>query len=177
MEDVETAVREFLAGLATAFGTDDSPVLNVSDGVIEASLPSREGLMIGPRGVTLDAIQELTRVTAQRAAPSSTRIRVDVGGYRAARAEALANFARKAAARVREEGNEVVLEPMTSPDRKIVHDALLEEAGVSTRSVGEDPRRRVVIMPQDGEDSSAAPSEDGEESIAAADSSAAGEEE
>ncbi|MGI9609829.1 MAG: protein jag, partial [Acidimicrobiia bacterium] len=78
---------------------------------------------------------------------SPARLKVDVGGYRAKRAAALAEFAQKAANKSIDDQTEVVLEPMTSADRKVVHDALSEIDGIETRSVGTDPRRRVVIAP------------------------------
>ena len=86
-------------------------------------------------------------MTAQRTAPSSIRIKVDVGGYREARRVALAGFAHKAAEKARADGVDVHLEAMSSADRKVVHDTLNDEAGVSTRSAGTDPRRYVVVVP------------------------------
>ena len=105
-----------------------------------------------------DAIQELARVSSQRAAPSSIRIRVDVGGYRTQRAAALAHFARKAADKAIDNAAEVSLEPMSPADRKSVHDALSEDDRVETRSVGTEPRRRIIVIPT--VDASAAESEE-----------------
>ena len=105
--------------------------------------------MIGRRGTTAGAIDELVRTVLQRQAGSSRngRIRVDVGGVRARRAEALANVSRAQAAEVRESGKARSLEPMSAADRKVVHDALTDEDGVDTHSEGEDSQRRVVIVP------------------------------
>ena len=90
----------------------------------------------------------MVRTVLQRHAGSSRngRVRVDVGGLRARRAEALAAFCRTQAALVREDGEARALEPMGSADRKIVHDTITEEDGVDTLSEGEDPNRRVVIV-------------------------------
>ena len=77
----------------------------------------------------------------------SARLRVDVGGYRERRREALAAFARQVADEVRESQVERGLEPMSPPDRKVVHDTVAEIEGVATSSEGEEPRRRVVIRP------------------------------
>ena len=77
----------------------------------------------------------------------SARLRVDVGGYRERRREALAAFARQVADEVRETSLERALEPMNPPDRKVVHDTVAEIDGVETGSEGEEPRRRVVIRP------------------------------
>jgi spoIIIJ-associated protein len=106
------------------------------------------GLLIGPRAVTLDALQELVRTAVQRRIGGhSARIHVDVAGYRAQRSEALAEFARQAAQRALESGRDQVFEPMSPGDRKIVHDTVNAVEGVSTISEGEEPRRRVVIKP------------------------------
>jgi spoIIIJ-associated protein len=106
------------------------------------------GLLIGPRAVTLDALQELVRTAVQRRIGGhSARIHVDVAGYRAQRSEALAEFARQAAQRALESGRDQVFEPMSPGDRKIVHDTVNAIEGVSTISEGEEPRRRVVIKP------------------------------
>jgi spoIIIJ-associated protein len=72
---------------------------------------------------------------------------VDVGGYRQRRREALAEFASQLAAEVKDAGVERALEPMSPPDRKVVHDTISEIDGVTTGSIGEEPRRRVVIRP------------------------------
>ena len=147
MEDVTTCVEDFLTGLTTAFGIDANVSLATDDEQIMATIEGKHGLLLGPKARTLDAIQELTRVTAQRSAPSSIRIKVDVGGYRESRRQALTGFAQTAAAKAADEGVEVVLEPMNSADRKVVHDALNDVDGVSTRSAGNDPRRFVVVVP------------------------------
>ena len=74
-------------------------------------------------------------------------MRVDVAGYRQRRREALERFARTVAEEVRASGVQKALEPMSPPDRKIVHDTVNEMDGVSTLSEGDEPRRRVVITP------------------------------
>lgn len=153
VDEVRDTVAQFVQGLTAAFGID-TPCAAVidEDGAIEATIEGKHGLLLGPKGRTLEAIQELCRVSAQRSAPSSARIRIDVGGYREARRQALEAFAANAAARAISEQVEVVLDPMTASDRKIIHDSLGEVAGVTTRSAGNDPRRRVVVVPdRDGE--------------------------
>lgn len=160
MEEVSSQLEAFLSGLSSAFGyggqvtitaDDDEGVLGMVDG--------RHGLMVGPKARTLDAIQELARVSVQRSAPSNIRIKVDVGGYRDVRREALKAFALEAAAAVRLDGRERLLEPMTSADRKVVHDALSGEPGIETRSAGNEPNRRVVVLLAEGARAAAAPAE------------------
>ncbi len=119
---------------------DDTREVNVSGEAV--------GILVGPRGRTLEALQDVVRTVVQRhAGPSDKRVRVDVAGYRHKRREALAAFAVSVAESVRESGVARALEPMSSPDRKVVHDALVEIDGVVTSSEGEDPRRRVVVSP------------------------------
>jgi spoIIIJ-associated protein len=150
-EEVGAQVREFLDGLVTAFGESADVIVDQSEDEVVGRVDAKLGLLIGPKGLTLDAIQELTRVTAQRSTPSEIRIKVDVGDYRAQRQEALERFARQVAERVREGGKSIALEPMPSVDRKIVHDALADESGVATHSDGAEPRRRVIVAPVDAD--------------------------
>ena len=146
---VGQAASEFLSGLVDAFGTTGTVTVNREDGEIEVRVDGTElGLMVGPGGATLLAIQDLTRVASQRRlGDQDTRLRIDIAGYRERRREALSRFATKVADEVKETGSARMLEPMTSADRKIVHDTLVEYEGVTTRSEGEDPRRRVVVEP------------------------------
>lgn len=167
VEEVSSHVEQFLSGLSEAFGYDsDVRVENVDDQAILGSVAGQHGLMVGPRARTLDAIQELARASAQRSKPSSVRIRVDVGGYREIRREALEKFAVDAAEAAKGDGKERSLEPMSSADRKVVHDVLSGHGGIETKSVGNDPRRRVVIVPleelteTETEDSDQDPSEE-----------------
>ena len=120
------------------------------DDAIEMSVTGEElGLLVGQKGNTLSALQELTRTVVQRNSDGAKtdRLRVDVAGYRARRAAALREFAQKLATEVVDTGTEKLLEPMGAADRKVVHDAITEIDGVETGSEGEEPRRRVVIRP------------------------------
>lgn len=148
-EEVGKAAAEFLNGLVTAFGTTGSVKVSRVEEEIEVLVDGSElGLMVGPGGATLLAIQDLTRVASQRRlGDQDTRLRIDIAGYRERRREALSRFAQKVATEVKETGSPRMLEPMSSADRKIVHDTLTEFEGVVTRSEGEDPRRRVVVEP------------------------------
>ena len=113
--------------------------------------PAEElGLEVEARDHGLDLVR-LERTSQRRLGDHDTRLRVDVGGYRERRRVALGQFATKMAEEVKASGVARVLEPMSSADRKIVHDTLIEVAGVSTRSEGEDPKRRVVVEPASAE--------------------------
>jgi spoIIIJ-associated protein len=148
-DDQVAAVRGFLDGLLDAFGVDGEVTVGISeDDAIEAGINGEDvGLLLGPRGATLEALQELARRALQQHSEDSMRLRVDVGGYRERRREALAKFATKVAAQVVETGEAAALEPMSAADRKVVHDTVNDIDGVRTSSEGEEPRRRVVISP------------------------------
>jgi spoIIIJ-associated protein len=145
-------VRGFLVDLLDAFGLDGEVTATPAedDGAVELAVTGADlGLLIGPKGATLQAVQELSRSVLQRQLPgeSHARIRVDVSGYRARRKVALEGFVRQVAEDVRASGVQKALEPMSPPDRKVVHDTVNDIDGVHTVSEGEDARRRVVIIP------------------------------
>lgn len=148
-DEVGAAAVAFMDGLTAAFGVDGSASLQIDDLELHVDVTGTElGLLVGPGGRTLNAIQDLARVSAQRRlGDHDTRLRIDVAGYRERREAALAAFARDVAEQVRTSGTPRSLEAMTSSDRKVVHDVLNEESGVSSRSVGEDPDRRIIVDP------------------------------
>jgi spoIIIJ-associated protein len=115
-------------------------------------LPSDEtvsvGALIGKHGATLDAVQELVRVGLLRATGERCRVVVDVEDYRKRRRQQLIRRATEIAERVRSTGQPERLDPMSSFERKIVHDAVGRVAGVGSSSEGEDPSRYVVVQPE-----------------------------
>jgi spoIIIJ-associated protein len=150
--DVEAQAEhaaQFAGSLVDAMGLKGSAVARVEDDTVLVAIDGEGlGLLVGPGGKTLLAIEELVRAVVQHGLSGrSARLRVDVGGYRERRREALAAFARQVAEEVRANNAERALEPMNPPDRKVVHDAVAEIDGVATSSEGEEPRRRVVISP------------------------------
>ena len=149
-QEVGDAAVAFMSQLADAFGAEGAETELTVDGTdLDVRVIGDElGLMVGPGGRTLTAIQDLVRVSAQRRlGDHETRLRIDVGGYREKRRAALEQFAGKVAAQVIETGAAKALEPMPSNDRKAVHDAVIEIDGVTSHSEGDDPNRRVVITP------------------------------
>lgn len=145
--------KEFLAGLLDSLGVEASVTTReIDDETVEVSVnadpPTELGILVGPRGVTLQALQEITRTVVQaKSGGRADRVIVDVAQYRERRVAALGRFAQKVAADVIETGEERALEPMSPADRKAVHDALSTVTDVVTRSEGEEPRRFVVISP------------------------------
>ena len=145
--------KEFLEGLLRSMNiAAEVSIRELDEETVELSVdanpPTELGILVGPRGSTLQALAEVTRTVVQSKSPGRTdRILVDVARYRERRVEALGRFASKVAAEVMETGEERALEPMSAADRKAIHDALTDVEGVSTRSEGEDPRRFVVVSP------------------------------
>jgi spoIIIJ-associated protein len=146
-------ITTFIEGLLDALGIEASiNRTQVDDETIELDVVSDSsdlGLLIGPKGQTLSSVHELARAVLQRRAPGhhEGRVRIDIGGYRHRRREALARFVQQQATAVVESGVSRALEPMNAVDRKVVHDTVNEMDGVSTISEGLDPDRRVVIVP------------------------------
>jgi spoIIIJ-associated protein len=103
------------------------------------------GALIGHRGETLDAIQQLTGYAVNRGRSHRARIHVDAEGYRARREESLERLARKTAARVVKYRRNVTLEAMNAYERHVIHSALQDFAGVTTYSTGTEPNRRTVV--------------------------------
>jgi spoIIIJ-associated protein len=105
--------------------------------------------LVGQRGATLEALQELTRLAIFRATGSPSRLLLDIGGYRATRRKELAAVARNAVEKVKEHGDAVRLEPMSAFERKCVHDVVNAISGVESESEGVEPNRRIVVRPAD----------------------------
>ena len=108
------------------------------------------GIIIGKRGETLDAIQYLARMMANKGNQSYKRVAINVGNYRAKREETLQILARKTAMRAVRQGRNISLEPMNPYERRIIHTAVQDVEGATSHSVGSDLDRRVVISPVDG---------------------------
>ena len=145
--------KEFLVGLLASMDVKaEVTIKELDEETVEISVnanpPTELGVLVGPRGTTLQALQEVTRTVVQSKSPSRTdRILVDVAQYRERRVAALGRFAQQVAQEVVETGEERALEPMSAADRKAIHDALTDSDSVVTRSEGEDPRRFVVVAP------------------------------
>ncbi|MHB8246542.1 MAG: RNA-binding cell elongation regulator Jag/EloR [Acidimicrobiales bacterium] len=141
--------EQFVRGVVERFGLDANTTSEIAEDTVRIDVTGENvGLLIGPRGATADALQELTRTAVQhRSDDHGVRIMVDVGGYRLRRATALRQFAGKVAAEVVATGEPQALDPMSAADRKVVHDAVNEIDGARTTSEGDDPRRYVVIHP------------------------------
>ena len=121
--------------------TDDGLRLNI--------LSDTDGLLIGRRGETLDALQYIVSLylNKDRKENGYRRVSVDTEGYRQRREETLRRLARKNAVKVAKTGRSVAMEPMNPYERRVLHSALQSFKGVTTHSEGEEPNRRVIITP------------------------------
>lgn len=146
----EEAAVAFLEGLLEAMGVEADVEVNAVEGVTYVDLwgvssGDEMGLLIGKHGHTVDALQELLRGHVQRATGTRCVVQVDVEDYRKRRRSRIVQRAREVARRVKKSGRPESLEPMSSYERKIVHDAVGALGGLETASEGEEPQRRVVI--------------------------------
>jgi spoIIIJ-associated protein len=103
--------------------------------------------LIGPDGATLEALQELTRLAVAQSTGVRSRLMLDVGEFRAKRRADLTRLAGETARRVSSSGQPERLAPMNPFERKVVHDVVAAAAGVHSESEGEEPNRRVVVLP------------------------------
>lgn len=145
-EEVAAVGEEFLSGLLEAMGIScEVTSVTTEDGVIIEVKGDDLGRLIGRRGQTLEALQELARTAVQRRLRARTRLTVDVDGYQARRRSSLAEYAVAMARRAKERGTEIELEPMSAYERKIIHDAVAEVEGATSFSEGEEPARKVIV--------------------------------
>ncbi len=144
---------EYITEIVKALGMTECSIKEMSnDEEIAFELDCGEdyGIIIGKRGETLDAIQYLARMVANKGNSSYKRVSINVGNYRAKREETLKILARKTAAKAVRQGRNISLEPMNPYERRIIHTAVQEVEGATSHSVGSNLDRRVVISPVDG---------------------------
>lgn len=154
IEPVENDATEYLKSILVGMGFTDVGVTAreaAEDVYFEITCSEDYGNIIGRRGETLDALQYLTRLFVNRANDNNKRVALNVGDYRARREETLRALAKRQAQRVLKYGRSSSLEPMNPYERRIIHTAIQEIEGVTSHSVGEGDRRRVVVTPEGGE--------------------------
>ena len=146
-DDNARRITEFLTGLLEHM---DSPaqvqVTETEKGRYSVVLEGQKlGQLIGRRGETLDAIQQLTNYAVNSGREKRIRVHVDAENYRAKREQSLERLANKVAGKVVKYRRSVTLEPMNAYERHVIHTALQEVPGVTTYSTGVDPNRRVIV--------------------------------
>ena len=145
--DSDRAV-EFINGLLKIMDVEGSAekISDEESVVIDVKTPN-SSRVIGKRGDVLDAIQCMAGAVANIGRDEYKKVVVDCENYRAQREETLKKLALKIAAKAEETGRKVILEPMASYERRIIHSALVENGNVKTVSEGKDPARYIVVIP------------------------------
>jgi spoIIIJ-associated protein len=141
---------DYLERLLDLLDYDGDIDLDVEAGRAVVSIDGGDDLekLVGPRGSVLESLQELTRLAVQQETGVRSRLMLDIAGWRAGRRAELAELGRTTAEKVVATGEKVRLQPMTPFERKVVHDAVAAVAGVHSESEGEEPQRRVVVLPK-----------------------------
>ena len=145
--DTSEKIQTFLTGLLTQMDVVAVPRIEErAEGGYQVYLEGEQlGALIGHRGETLDAIQQLTNYAVNRSRAKRVRIHIDVEEYRAKREESLRHLAEKVAGKVVKYRRNITLEPMNAYERHVIHEALQDYADVVTYSTGTEPNRRTVV--------------------------------
>lgn len=146
---IEDIAREFLAKVMESLELEYDLEIHQNGKDLNIDILGDEeklGIVIGKRGVTLDAIQYILNLIVNRHSDQYIRVSVDSSGYRKKREKTLEELAHKMAAKVLRTNRSIRLEPMNAYDRKIIHEALQSYEGVLTHSEGREPYRKVVIQ-------------------------------
>ncbi|MGH3764453.1 MAG: protein jag [Pseudonocardiaceae bacterium] len=140
---------DYLERLLDVVDYDGDIDLDVEAGRAMVSIDGGDDLakLVGPRGVVLEALQELTRLAVQQQTGARSRLMLDVARWRSARRNDLSELGRTTAQQVVDGGKPVRLQAMTPFERKVVHDAVADLDGVFSESDGEEPQRCVVVFP------------------------------
>ena len=145
------AAEKYLRGVLDAMGVENYTInVTEQDNLCAITLDGENlGFIIGRRGETLDALQDLTGLVANRADSAYYRVTLDIGNYREKREQSLVSLARRLGGQTARTGRRHSLEPMNPYERRIIHTTVQEMEGVISWSVGSDDRRHVIIGPSD----------------------------
>ena len=147
-EDLTDVVRDFLMKTFDAMNliVEIEMEYDEIESLINIELKGKEmGMLIGKRGQTLDSLQYLTSLVANKKTDRYVKIKIDTENYRQRRRETIENLARNVAGKVKKTGRPAFLEPMNPYERRIIHAALQGDKYVDTHSEGDEPHRKVVI--------------------------------
>ena len=148
LENEGDIAADFLEELLDIADLDGDLDMDVEGNRASVSLVGGDlAMLVGRDGEVLEALQELTRLTVYRETGERSRLMLDVDGFRARRRDALTRLAEESIATVRDSGEELRLDPMSPFERKVIHDAVAA-AGLTSESEGQEPQRRVVILPE-----------------------------
>ena len=152
MSDAREALERMFEAILAGMGlTGEISVTENGEGALAVVVTGEgTGALVGRDGAVIDALQYLAHQTALRASAGEPRkVSVDADGYRERRQRQLERLADHAAKEAIEHREEIELDPMTPHDRRIVHMALADRTEIVTRSEGDEPRRRIVVLPAD----------------------------
>ena len=140
----------FLEGMIKSFGLEGTVKGSIEEENLVVSVSGEQTeALVGEKGSIIRALHELTRTAIQRKTGAGTRLRLDVAEYATKRREALTIYAERLTNQIFEDGQEVMLEPMNSVDRKTLHDAVAKIAGIRSYSEGREPYRSVIFAPNE----------------------------
>ena len=141
--------EEFLKNVTELMGLEVSfDIRDEEDALMIDMMGENQGILIGHRGETLDALQYLTSLQVNKGGKEYRRVTLDTEGYRAKREQTLIALAGRMANKVHKSGRRMMLEPMNPYERRILHATLQDHPYVTTHSEGDEPNRRVVIAPK-----------------------------
>lgn len=142
----DSPVEKFLRDVTAEMGIDLDFSVRAGNGLVYVNITGQDtGTIIGKRGQTLDAIQYLASIVANKESDEYVRVILDAENYRAKRERTLMNLANRLAGKVERSGRSITLEPMNPYERKVIHSTLQDHPYVKTRSEGKEPYRRVII--------------------------------
>lgn len=142
----DSPVEKFLRDVTAEMGIDLDFSVRAGNGLVYVDITGKDtGTIIGKRGQTLDAIQYLASIVANKESDEYVRVILDAENYRAKRERTLMNLANRLAGKVERSGRSITLEPMNPYERKVIHSTLQDHPYVKTRSEGKEPYRRVII--------------------------------
>ena len=140
----------FLEGMIKSFGLEGTVKGSIEEeNLVVSVFGEQTEALVGEKGSIIRALHELTRTAIQRKTGAGTRLRLDVAEYATKRREALTIYAERLTNQILEDGQEVMLEPMNSVDRKTLHDAVANIAGIRSYSEGREPYRSVIFAPNE----------------------------
>jgi spoIIIJ-associated protein len=144
----EDILKDFLSGVLEKMEIDAVPIIEIDEEVkcININIDGADtGDLIGKRGQTLDAVQYLASIVANKGKDDYYRVKLDTRNYRERRQKTLENLAKNVASKVKKTRRKVVLEPMNPYERRIIHSYLQNDRFIETKSQGEEPNRKVVV--------------------------------
>lgn len=145
---LEDAIRSFLMDVFAAMGMEVELIISREEdsNIVEVEMKGKEmGVLIGKRGQTLDSLQYLVNLVANKNSDQYVKVKIDTEDYRKRRRETLENLAKNIAYKVKRTKRPVSLEPMNPFERRVIHSALQSDRYVSTHSEGDEPFRHVVV--------------------------------